>query len=216
MTTRSSLRLPALLLAVFALAASAPSPVVATTLEGTAYGGSSPGGWTCGPGARVNYGGLSGRARIVTPNGRFGERGLSAEVMAGAEREDVVVDCSEGDGCADEAEAKGPPTRLLGGGEARIGYHFEQFGVAAGAGAFQAWGGAADQKPDWYAFPSVVVSAGQPSSFRVVGGLGAPTPSSPRRPAAFCGADLGISSAVTAELRASVQRAGPSPGDEAV
>lgn len=198
-------------LAVLALgiAATAPNRVRASTeVEGAAYGGSTAGGWVCGPVGRANYGGVGARVRVAEHEARFGGSGFTGDLAAAGEAEaTTITDCMGGSDCP-----SGTRRSAMYGGHARVGYQWETIGVRAGVTAYQGYGRPADDSPTASLFPDAEVSFGSADVFRGVVGIGSPTVTTLRRPGAYLGADVPAGD-IDVEVRAGAFRAGPALGD---
>lgn len=96
-----------------------------------------------------------------------------------------------------------PPSRLMGGGRANVGYDTDYFGVRLGALAFQRWASNVDSSPTSYVIPDVNLRFGRRLGFHGEVGFGAYDVSTILRPGLYIG--LGYASgAWAADLRGGV------------
>jgi len=200
---------PLLTFLALGIAATAPTRVRASTeVEGVGYGGTSAGGWICGPVGRANYGGAGARVRIAERPGRFGGTGLTGEAAAAFERESATIECEPDDtGCV-KFRSSG-----MFGGHARAGYQWEVFGFEAGATAFQGHSTKLNSAASAVVFPDAEIAIGPRTIARGVVGIGSPSVTTLRRPGAYLGADVMLGS-VELQARAGVFRAGPALFDD--
>jgi hypothetical protein len=188
--------------------ATAPTRVRASTEgEAVGYGGTSAGGWICGPVGRANYGGVGARVRMSQRPAPFGGTGFTGEGAAAVEYEKATARCTD-TACIDTHQAG------LFGAHARTGYQWEVFGFEAGATAFQGYHHENDTGPSTGVFPDAQISIGSPSVARGVIGVGSPTVTTLRRPGGYLGADVMLDS-VELQARAGVYRSGPALFDDA-
>jgi hypothetical protein len=200
---------PLLTILALGIAATAPTRVRASTeVEGVGYGGTSAGGWICGPVGRANYGGAGARVRVAERPGRLGGTGFTGEAAGALERELATVECKPDD----ERCVTNRSSALLG-GHARVGHQWEVFGFEAGATAFQGYMTKYDQTPSAIVVPDAEIAIGPRTVARGVVGIGSPTVSTLRRPGAYLGADVVIGS-VELQARTGVYRAGPALFDD--
>jgi hypothetical protein len=195
---------------VLAMASTAVSHVHASTtdLEGAAYGGTTAGGWACGPAGRVNYGGVGARVRVSERPARYGGSGVVGEVAAGGAYEATsFVRC--GTQCGSAERIMPPPGPVLG-ANARAGYHGSWWGVEGGVGFFQDYSHHLDDHPTTHTLPIVEVSLGDHELGRAVVGIGSPTVTTLSRPGVYVGGDFGVSG-IDWEMRLGAERAGPGP-----
>lgn len=201
---------PLLAVLVLGICATAPTRVRASTeVEGVGYGGTTAGGWICGPVGRANYGGVGARVRVAENPGRFGGTGLTGEAAAAVESESSTTHCRSTDsGCITDR------SNVMGGAHARAGYQWEVFGFEAGATAFQGHDLQSDTKPSIGVFPDAEIAIGPRTVARGVLGIGSPTATTLRRPGAYLGADVALGK-LELQARAGVFRAGPALADDA-
>lgn len=197
-------------LLAFALGIMAAGPArvqAAGEVDAVGYGGTTAGGWACGPNARANYAGGGARVRaserpLASPEGA----GLVAETAAAGEFEATTISgCAEGCDSSDRA----PPDAVLAGASARTGYHWSSFGVEVGAVAFQAFGNNLDESPSIAVLPAAELSVGRAARGRFVAGVGRPTVTTQRRPGIYAGTDFSVET-YRVELRGGLLRQGPS------
>ena len=195
------------------LVASAAQPTRAATtkgeVEGAAYGGTTAGGWVCGPVGRANYAGVGARVRFDEREAKKHQgSGWSATVGGGAEAESVEIIKCRDDPCTAEDEVAPPNTTLVG-AQAKGGYHWQHFGVEGGAMAYSGWDDNTDRSPGWAALPVVELSAGRRDKTHVVAGLGSPLVTTMRRPGGYLGANIKAGDSVEIDARAGAYRVGP-------
>ncbi len=201
---------PLLAVLVLGICATAPTRVRASTeVEGVGYGGTTAGGWICGPVGRANYGGAGARVRVAENRERFGGTGFVGEAAAAAESESATTQCK-----ADDSRCIADRSAPMVGGHARAGYHWDVFGFEAGATAFQGYDSQHDSEPRFGAFPDAEVTIGARGVARGVLGIGSPTVTTLRRPGAYLGADVALGN-WEFQARAGVFRAGPALYDDA-
>jgi hypothetical protein len=172
-------------------------------LETAAYGGSTTGGWTCGPTGTARYAGV-GLNATFSEHGRLDPDGAGflATVGAGVEREVVEIEpCCTGQPAA------------LSGMHARLGGGGRSFGLEAGVLAYQGWSSPSLTAPGWSVWPELKIIAGPPAVHGVVG-FGSDLPTSLRRPAVLYGGVGGTYEWGGFDVRAGLSRAGPSLVDD--
>ncbi len=212
-----TIRRTVLCFAVALLVASAARRSSAGTgeLDAAVYGGSTAGGWVCGPVGRANYAGVGANVRVQqrAADERQGE-GWAGTVGAGVEHERVeITNCGEKP-CDPEKEIAPAPATLPG-GHASAGHQWQHFGVQLGAMAWRGWDENDDEDPKWRAFPELELSAGRRDRTHVIGGVGMPLPTMQRRPGIYGGVRLGRPGDVRVTAMAGAFRLGPSLGGEA-
>lgn len=199
---------PVLTVLALGIAATAPTRVRASTeVEGAGYGGTTAGGWVCGPVGRANYGGAGARVRVAENAARFGGTGMTGEAAAALEGEATSAECKFGDCIVNRSSA-------MFGAHARLGYQWEVFGFEAGATAFQGYDHQNDSGPKVGAIPDAEISLGSRSVARGLIGIGSPTVTTLRRPGAYLGADV-LLDTWELQARAGMFRAGPALNDDA-
>lgn len=208
-----------LALGCLALSLTAPHSTRAavTEAEAVGYGGTTAGGWACGPVGRANYGGVAARVRMAERAARHGGGGGLLEVGGAAEYEAVkIIDCRGDDPCEGP-----PPERVLVGSHFRVGYigllsnEGHSLGVEGGLTAYQGWRTASGGTPAVHAFPDLEVAyRHQHDAFRIVAGFGSPSVTHYRRPGIYGGTDISVGAA-DLQLRAGLYRAGPGELDDA-
>jgi hypothetical protein len=178
-----------------ALVVSAARPAASSPVEvdGTAYGGTASGLWTCGPSARVKYGGIGGEVRVrpsashdagAGETGETGETGFIVSLGAAGEHRDFArTDC--GPSC--NAATGVPPSGVALGSALKIGYDFRWLGVRAGALAWQNWASATDRGATWLFFPETKLRLGRLTGFHGELGTGSYGASTILRPGAWVG-----------------------------
>jgi hypothetical protein len=188
----------------------ARDPAIDAEVDG--YGGTSSGGWTCGPSARVRYAGGAVNAAVSERRAPSGRReGMFAMVGGAAEHEEVTIPapaCVSAP-CPDGASAA-PPARLLYGAQARLGYAEKTFGLHVGLMVFQGWSSSASTSPDLGWLPEVELTAGDLDRIYGVAGLGSPMPTTLRHPGLYGGFGYTWDTGWGLDLRAGLFRAGPS------
>lgn len=201
---------PILTVLALGIAATAPTRVRASTeVEGVGYGGTSAGGWVCGPVGRANYGGAGARVRVAERPGHFGGSGGFGEGAAALESEASTTQCK-----SDDSRCVANRSAGLLGGHARAGYHWDVFGFEAGATAFQGYREDYDSSPSVGVIPDAEISIGPRAVARGVLGIGSPTVTTLRRPGAYAGGDVALGN-VTLQARVGAFRAGPALFDDA-
>jgi hypothetical protein len=191
------------------IAATAPTRVRASTeVEGVGYGGTSTGGWICGPVGRANYAGAGARVRVAERPGRFGGTGFTGEGAAAFESESSVTQCEP-----NQAQCVRNRSAGLLGAHARVGHQWDMFGFEAGATAFQGYDSQSHSKPSVLLIPDAEIAVGPRSVARGVLGIGSPSISTLRRPGGYVGADVALGT-VDLQARIGVFRAGPALFDD--
>jgi hypothetical protein len=193
--------------------ATAPVTVGATTtdVEGAAYGGTSAGGWACGPRARANYAGVGGRVRVSEDAAPLGGKGYTGEVAAAGEYEATrITDCDP----QKTGDCTAPPSVIAGGAHARVGHRWTLITLEGGATVYTAWDKNTDTKQSATVFPDAEVGVNTGPA-RAVLGIGTPTVTTLRRPGAYFGYDIELTS-VGIESRLGVFRGGPALDGDAV
>jgi hypothetical protein len=173
------------------IAATAPSRVRASTeLEADGFGGTSPGRWACGPVGRVNYGGGGARVRVAEKEGAFGGKGFTGEVAGSAVYEETdFIRCVTD--CEDSARVI-PPARVMYAGHARVGHHWDVFGIEAGATGYELWRYNTSTKPTFHVIPDVELSLRNDDKLKGVIGLGSPTVTTLSRPGLYAGGRIPV------------------------
>jgi len=187
------------------IAATAPTRVAASTeVEAAGYGGTTAGGWVCGPVGRANYAGVGARVRVSEHGPSHIGEGFLGELAGSVERESMtIVSCEKALVCP-----KGTRENPMYAGHLRAGYAWETLGVEAGATVYQAYDKPADPAPTTAVVPDAEISYGSPDIVRGVLGLGSPTVTTLRRPGAYLGVDV-PAGRCEIEARAGAFRAGP-------
>lgn len=160
-------------------------------LQGAGYTGTTSGAWTCGPSARVRYGGLGAQVRwserVATP-----AHGRGGTVVAGGalEYEHVsITRPSPLDQCdAPPCPTVPPPDAVLPGLGAKLGYDWRYVGFQIGAQAWSAWGSAEDRHATVYALPELELRGGPEHLVWGVVGFGSPLVTTYRRWGLYTGA----------------------------
>ena len=136
----------------------ASDPALDADLVG--YGGTSSGGWACGPSARVRYAGAAANALIAERRSASGHvEGIFGMVGAAADHEAVTLfrnTCEYPGACPDDSI----PTRFLYGMHARIGYAEPTFAIQGGVTRFQAWNAPISTEPSFGWFPEIELRIG--------------------------------------------------------
>jgi hypothetical protein len=189
---------------VVCMSATAPR-AQGTPTEGevVAHGGSSAGGWICGPVARARYGGAAVRVehgqRDEADTRRGGWTGIGTFAV---ERERLsLVRC-------DESDCALPPDRPMVGGSAMASFQSRVAGARLGGGLYQAWRSPRSTEPALAIYPEAELALRLDSPVRALIGIGSSVSTTVRRPGAYTGADL-LFTPLTLELRLGVHRAGP-------
>lgn len=179
------------------IVASAPFKVRATTeVEGDGFAGTSPGGWACGPVGRVNYAGGGARVRVAEKPAAFGGKGFTGEIAGSAAYEATRFVRCHADCDANDHEM--PPDRGMYAGQARVGHHWDDFGLEAGATGFQSWEQNTSTEPKIVVIPDVQLSFRNGNKLRGVLGFGSPTVTTLSRPGLYLGGQIPVG---TAELQ---------------
>lgn len=181
-------------------------------VEGTGYGGTSTGGWACGPTATARYAGGAAHMMISErprhdPNGP----GLMAIAGGSLEGESVRLLPGSAEGTLDPG---GTPTTAMGALHGRLGDEDQWFGFQIGVLGFQGWSGAGDRKPKWAAWPDLRFRVGPPAIVYGVLGFGSDMPSTVRRPAPLYTGVGGAYEWGGFDARIGLNRAGPSLSDD--
>jgi hypothetical protein len=176
------------------IVATAPARVRASTeIEGDAFAGTSPGGWACGPIGRVNYAGGGARVRVAEQRAPFGGKGFTGEVAGSA-----AYESTEFVRCRGDCETKDrllPPAQVMFAGHARVGHHWDVFGIEAGATGFESWEHNTSTKPTLYVIPDVELSLRSDDVVKGVIGFGSPTVTTLSRPGLYAGARVPVATA---------------------
>ncbi len=181
-------RRTALVTALVALIASAAETSRAgTEVEAAASGGTSTGGWACGPLGRANYGGLNAQFHHDDADGPD-ESAVTFTAGGGADYEDVeLVDARCDDDCSTD-DTTIPPATVLFGAHARLGYRWESFGIAGGGVVYSGYKDNTDDSVTLQPLPQVEATFGRRDATQVRLGLGVPNATMSRRPGLYVGA----------------------------
>jgi hypothetical protein len=181
------------------LVASAARAGVEGSGEINGYGGTASGNWACGPAARVQYGGLGGRARLhvhsthpaasatvevdrARPTGFSIGGGGAWESRKGY----AVLQCYS-DSESPKPDCIVPPSSTLSAIGGSIGYDLETMGVRLGVLHFGSFHGNHDLSPTYQFFPDISVWGGWRSGLHASGGLGSYDASTMLRPGLWWG-----------------------------
>jgi hypothetical protein len=172
-------------------------------------GGSTVGGWTCGPAARVNYAGLHGRVQ-VSERRRHDENGpgFTAELGAAAESQNIQLITARCDENCSPSQSDLPPDRVMWAGNLRGGYRTEDIGFLLGWTLYQGWMRHTDDEPRLGWCPDIEFTFGPRSRWYVVAGLGSGPATTIHRPGLYFGGGVG-SNGYRLELLSGVHRQGP-------
>lgn len=159
------------------LIASAGRPSLGSTgeVEVAGYGGTSTGGWACGPSGQVAYGGVGTDFRISQRKNRD-PAGPGATAVVGAAVEHQSFECEAG--CSEQVDElgnrkeSGPPDAVLVGARARGGYTWKHFGVEGGVLAYQGFEEATSIEPETRLFPELELQGGTHGDTSIYGVLG--------------------------------------------
>jgi len=170
-------------------------------------GGSTVGGWSCGPAARVNYAGIHGHAQIAERHRHDPEGpGYTAELGVGAESQNNSL--AGIPRCGSECSNL-PPDRALWAGQLRAGYRSEDLGLMVGSTLYQGWYRHTDATPTLGWCPDLEFSLGPRKRWYVAGGLGSGLATTLHRPGIYFGGGVATEGGYRLELFTGVFRQGP-------
>jgi hypothetical protein len=153
-------------------------------LQGAGYTGTTTGAWTCGPSARVHYGGVG--AQVRWSEQRATERhGSGGTVVVGAALEyehAKIIRPESDDDCANPPCTSGrPPNAVLPGFGGRVGYEWRYFGFQLGAQVWSAWSAPGDRHATLFALPQLELRGGPEHIAWAIVGFGSPLVTTYRR-----------------------------------
>jgi hypothetical protein len=153
-------------------------------LQGAGYTGTSTGAWTCGPSARVHYGGVGAQVRWSEQH-ETERHGRGGTVVAGAALEyehSKIIDSDSSDECtAPPCASPRPPNAILPGFGGRVGYDWRLFGFQLGAQVWSAWSDPTDRHATLYALPELELRGGPQDIAWAIVGFGSPLVTTYRR-----------------------------------
>jgi hypothetical protein len=206
-----------LALGVLLVLATGPRRVIATTgeVETSGYGGTTTGGWICGPPARVAYGGIGGEVRVAerAPTAHDGE-GWNGKLGISFERQKTEVGSCTGQYCTPSKIA--PPTTVLMGTHLRGGWFGRYGGVGVGVGMYEGWSKNTDESPRVQVYPELEARAGKSgpiSAFGVIG-VGSPLVTTMQRPGAYLGLTIASDGGLGGDFRLGMYRSGAAVFDQ--
>ncbi len=184
-----------LVLGLAGLFVSAARPAASAPIdaEGTAYGGTASGTWTCGPNEQAKYGGVGMQVSVrPTQLHRLRddeENTPAAREDAGAEAEDLGLVLSLAGAEEHRAFSLGSPAPGMAyASSLEIGYDLKWFGFRGGALVYQNWWGQSDTAASWSYFPETQLRFGPMDGLlRAEVGVGSYGPSTMLRPGAWIG-----------------------------
>jgi hypothetical protein len=198
-----------LALGVVGLTISAAERVGAGTpaeLEGGVYGGSASGRWTCGPSARVNYGGAGARGRVwlsepqrlqIDEAVRRGTPPVGFHLgggLAGEYRSYRLIPCNQAS--CEPQDRQLPPEGMVGALSFTLGYDAPWLGFRAGMLAYQNYNAATDRRPTRILLPDLVFRAGRREKVHGEVGFGSYSIDTMLRPGLYLGAGLPVGESV--------------------
>ena len=194
----------------FVVVASAAHPVGAgpADVDVSAYGGSVPGRWTCGPGTDVKYGGVGAQARVALPTEgqppslhADDRRGLAVTVRGAIEaRSYTLTTCDQGTTC------QTPPDAPAGGGAVNVGWDGATIGLHGGVSASQIYDRPEARSHRFQVLPEAHLRVGPRNVFWGEGGIGSYGISTVLRPGLYVGAGLPVGDVVVLTAHAGVHR----------
>ncbi len=186
------------------------APATTGKVEAVGYGGSSTGGWICGPVGRAKYAGGAVNARFSKREPTARQIGAgTGEVGVALEQEEVTVVACDEDPCT-VGESLGDDVHF--GTHAEGGHQWKNTAIEGG---IMVWSGTTDDgEREALALPEASIRMGVLHKANAVLGFGSSSATTLRRPGGYVGAELKPGSSVEIDAYLGLVRSGPGSFDD--